>query len=104
MSTWVRLLSQRWLKTRALLPRERRMGKPINFAVFPKRVLWYLKAAGLAVSVCGATVRPERGFDLGGWCIVSAAPLQEAAENPNQRWLGIPRCQASAASGGCQLM
>ncbi|MDJ0519878.1 MAG: hypothetical protein QNJ74_27665 [Trichodesmium sp. MO_231.B1] len=112
MSTWVRLLSQRWLKTRALLPRERRMGKPINFAVFPKRVLWYLKAAGLAVSrgavglatYCGATVRPERGFDLGGWCIVSAAPLQEAAENPNQRWLGIPRCHASAASGGCQLM
>ena len=26
------------------------MGKPINVAVFPKRVLYYLKAAGLAVS------------------------------------------------------
>ncbi|NET17363.1 MAG: hypothetical protein F6K08_33375 [Okeania sp. SIO1H6] len=26
------------------------MGKPINVAVFPKRVLLYLEAAGLAVS------------------------------------------------------
>ncbi|NES65658.1 MAG: hypothetical protein F6K24_10535 [Okeania sp. SIO2D1] len=46
--------------------------------------------------------KTKKRLDLGGWCIVSAAPLQEAAERPNQRWLGIPRCHASAASGGCQ--
>ncbi|WP_293161333.1 hypothetical protein [Okeania sp. SIO2C9] len=37
-------------------------GKPINFAVLPISVLALNKAAGLAVSVCGATIRPERGL------------------------------------------
>ncbi|WP_237397017.1 hypothetical protein [Okeania sp. KiyG1] len=35
------------------------MGKPINFAAHANSVLVLSKAAGLAVSVCGATVRPE---------------------------------------------
>ncbi len=58
-----------FISTLALDPRspegERRMGKPINLAVITI-VCYYkkYKAAGLAVSVCGATVRPERGSAL----------------------------------------
>jgi len=43
---------------------ERRMGKPINFVAHVNSVLDLNKAAGLAVSVCGATVRPKRGSTL----------------------------------------
>ncbi|NES04501.1 MAG: transposase, partial [Okeania sp. SIO2F4] len=39
-------------------------------------------AAGLAVSACGATVRPEGSKSRLCECYVSAAPLQEAAGNP----------------------
>ncbi|NET17821.1 MAG: hypothetical protein F6K08_35835, partial [Okeania sp. SIO1H6] len=38
------------------------MGKLINFAASASSVLTLNEAAGLAVSVCGATVRPERGL------------------------------------------
>ena len=34
------------------------------------------KAAGLAVSVCGATVRPKRGKSLGGRCYEAESPYQ----------------------------
>ena len=36
-------------------------GKTNQCCSFSNSVLLYLKAAGLAVSVCGATLRPERG-------------------------------------------
>ncbi|NES07985.1 MAG: transposase [Okeania sp. SIO2F4] len=39
-------------------------------------------AAGLAVSACGATVRPSGSKSRLCECYVSAAPLQEAAGNP----------------------
>ncbi|NES67243.1 MAG: AAA family ATPase, partial [Okeania sp. SIO2D1] len=53
----------------------------------------YLKSGCWASSVSlWSDRKTEKRLDLGGWCIVSAAPLQEAAERPNQRWLGIPRC------------
>ncbi|NEO51662.1 MAG: hypothetical protein F6K54_00230 [Okeania sp. SIO3B5] len=62
------------------------MGKPINFVVLPISVLVLNKAAGLAVSVCRATVRPERSSAF------EAGALE--AENPSPRGLGIPRCRA----------
>ncbi|NER03085.1 MAG: hypothetical protein F6K17_10855 [Okeania sp. SIO3C4] len=43
---------------------ERRDGKTNQFCGFANSVLRLRKAAGLAVSVCGATVRPERGSTL----------------------------------------
>ena len=39
-------------------------------------------AAGLAVSVCGAIVRPEGSKSRLYGCYLSEAPLKEAAENP----------------------
>ncbi len=85
------------------------MGKPINVAVFPKRVLLYLKAAGLAVSApvahggdpqdrAGLSVerafRPERGSAS------SAGALE--AESPYSAMLANPALSRRAASGGCQ--
>ncbi|NEO57460.1 MAG: hypothetical protein F6K54_32930 [Okeania sp. SIO3B5] len=56
---------------------KRPMGKPINVAVLTIVCYGqYHKAAGLAVSVCGATVRPKRGLAL------EAGALE--AERPNQ--------------------
>ncbi|NES70753.1 MAG: hypothetical protein F6K24_38835 [Okeania sp. SIO2D1] len=39
-------------------------GKTNQFYGFANSVLDLKKAAGLAVSVCGATVRPKRGLTL----------------------------------------
>ncbi|NET27239.1 hypothetical protein [Okeania sp. SIO1I7] len=39
-------------------------GKTNQFYGFANSVLDLRKAAGLAVSVCGATVRPKRGLTL----------------------------------------
>ncbi|NEP85697.1 MAG: hypothetical protein F6K18_02025 [Okeania sp. SIO2C2] len=64
---------------------ERRMGKPINFAVLT--IVCYSKdhkAAGLAVSVCGATVRPKRGSALEAGAMLAQLLCQEEAESPYQ--------------------
>ena len=57
-------------------------------------MLAFNKATGLAVSVCGANVRPKRG-------LASSAGALEA-ESPDPRGLVILRCLVRAASGGCQ--
>ncbi|NET30281.1 hypothetical protein [Okeania sp. SIO1I7] len=68
------------------------MGKPINFAVYANSVLDLRLGCWASSFSLWSDHKTEKRLDLGGWCIVSAAPLQEAAERPNQRWLGIPRC------------
>ncbi|NES07463.1 MAG: hypothetical protein F6K22_34520 [Okeania sp. SIO2F4] len=53
------------------------MGKPINVAVLT--IVCYSKdnkAAGLAVSVCGATVRPKRGSALEAGALEAESPYQ----------------------------
>ncbi|NES64629.1 MAG: hypothetical protein F6K24_04890 [Okeania sp. SIO2D1] len=59
-------------------------------------------AAGLAVSVCGATVRPKRGSTLEAGALLAQLLCKRQQKDLRARWLGIPRCHASAASGGCQ--
>ncbi|NEN92660.1 MAG: hypothetical protein F6K48_28675 [Okeania sp. SIO3H1] len=83
---------------------ERRDGKINQFCGFANSVLSLNKAAGLAVSVCGATVRPERGLASEAGATLAQLLCQEEAESPELRGLGIPRCHASAASGGCQTI
>ncbi|WP_202225271.1 hypothetical protein [Okeania sp. KiyG1] len=59
--------------------------KPINLAVLT--IVCYAqqnKAAGLAVSVCGATVRPKRGSASEAGAMLAQLLCQEEAESPYQ--------------------
>ncbi|GGA20644.1 hypothetical protein CYANOKiyG1_35610 [Okeania sp. KiyG1] len=78
------------------------MGKPINFGAHVNSVL-DLKYGCWASSVSlWSDCKTEKRLDLGGWCIVSAAPLQEAAERPKSAMVRNPALSRRAASGGCQ--
>ena len=71
------------------------MGKPINVAVLT--IVCYSKhnkAAGLAVSVCGATVRPKRGSAFEAGAMKQKAPISDVRESRD--------ALVSATSGGCQ--
>ena len=57
------------------------MGKPINFAGYANSVLVFNKAAGLAVSVCGATVRPKIGSAFEAVVMKQKAPISDVRES-----------------------
>ncbi|MDJ0515749.1 MAG: hypothetical protein QNJ74_05585, partial [Trichodesmium sp. MO_231.B1] len=56
-------------------------GKTNQSCGFFWSVLLYLKAAGLAVSVCGATVRPKRGSALEAGAMKQKVPISDVRES-----------------------
>ncbi|GGA24730.1 hypothetical protein [Okeania sp. KiyG1] len=57
-------------------------GKTNQFCGVANSVLTLNKAAGLAVSVCGATVRPERGLASEAGATLAQLLCQEETESP----------------------
>ncbi|NET43669.1 hypothetical protein [Okeania sp. SIO2B3] len=59
-------------------------GKTNQFYGFANSVLDLKSGCWTSSVSLWSDRKTEKRLDLGGWCIVSAAPLQEAAERPNQ--------------------
>ncbi len=71
------------------------MGKPINKSGFSKACAMLQKGCwASSVSLWSAPLDRKEARAL------EAGALKQKAQIA--RWLGIPRCHASAASGGCQ--
>ncbi|NET24574.1 hypothetical protein [Okeania sp. SIO1I7] len=56
------------------------------------------------MSVCGATVRPERGLASEAGATLAQLLCQEEAESPEPRGLGIPRCRAMRNVGRISIV